>query len=125
MLTETAKEFYIGESRNCAMSVLMAANKEYELSLTEKEMQLAAGFGGGLGCGNTCGALCGAIASLSMMYKGEELKNICGKMTNAFDEKFGTTMCKEIAPKYKTPELRCFKTVELACQILEQFVPAK
>ena len=69
MLKEHAEHFYREDRCNCAEAVLLAANAEYDLGLTDDQCKLVGGFGGGVGCGITCGALLGAVAALGA--KGE------------------------------------------------------
>ena len=127
MLREKAAYYYFTKGRSCAEGILLAANEEYGLNLTENEVQLFAGFRTGMGCGSTCGALTGAIGVLSRMYgKRDDFKSLCAQFVSAFEKKMacGTLDCSPIEAKYKTPEARCTKAVELTADALEEFINA-
>ena len=55
MLRDYVKKYYLEQRRNCAESLLRAANEAYGLNLTEADFALLSGFGGGMGCGSVCG----------------------------------------------------------------------
>ena len=48
-LGERAKEYYVDQGLNCAVSVLLAASDTYNLGLEKKDAQLVTAFGGGMG----------------------------------------------------------------------------
>ncbi len=88
-------------------------------------MIMLAAYGGGIQTGNTCGAILAAVSVLSMKYveqKAHDSKNIKPITTDLirrFNEKYGSILCKDIKPQSFDPQLRCQKTVETACDILE------
>ena len=130
MLQERAKQYY-DQDYNCAETILRAANDEYQLGLDEAALRLAAGFGGGMGCGQTCGALCGGVCAISAAlvenraHVTPELRAKTTKLVAAFRRILGDTQCKILVQKYKTPETRCWKTVELGCQALSEVMEEK
>lgn len=100
---------------NCAESVLMAVFPEIDTDLPPEVMCLVTGFGSGGGLyGGTCGSLNGAIVTLGLVYgrryvpggSAEEKKaqlygnpgiyRIFNRLSNLFQEKFGTTQCRDI-----------------------------
>lgn len=135
---------------NCAESVFAAIQAEMETDLPPEVMCLVTGFGSGGGLyGGTCGSLNGAIAALGLAYgrrqppegTPEEKKaqmygkpgiyRIYNRLSNVFQEQFGTILCREItAPwrgewfareRYKT----CLKTVAfMAEKAAEMLFPA-
>lgn len=119
MLRDYAKKYY-NNGKNCAVSVLMAANDAYQLGLTDNEIQMITGFGGGIGCENICGALSASIAALSKKYAGNGAFK-SGEFVKAFEEKLGSILCKDLKAQNFTEEERCLKTVEAACDALEDF----
>lgn len=127
MLTDLAKKYYLENKLNCAQSILMAANDYYKLGLTENEQLLIAGFGGGMGSGKACGTLTGAIAVLGKMLDihSETFRNDCNEFVQSFEKKLGNTECCNLIKKYKTDEMRCFKTVYLGAELLEDFISKK
>lgn len=129
MLKQFANHYYIEQGLNCAESILLAANDEYELGITQESAKLIAGFGGGIGCGNTCGALAGAISAIGQLlitetaHKTEGFGPACAKLMQEFEAKLGSTMCSTISiTNKKDDESRCLPTIEAACEVLESFV---
>ncbi len=100
---------------NCAESVFLAIHEELHSDLPAATMCLVTGFGSGGGLfGGTCGSLNGAIAALGLVYGRRQpptgtveekkaqlygkpgLYRIYNRLFNAFQEQFGTTLCREI-----------------------------
>lgn len=124
-MQERAKHYYLDEGKNCAVSILLAANDVYQLGLSGSEAKLFAGFGGGLQCGRTCGALSGCVAALSQRYAGRpDFKELVGGFVAAFEEAAGCGCvdCAVLTEKYKTESERCLATVLLAAQALEAYI---
>ena len=124
---DKVRNYYLDKGFNCAESVLRAANDEYGLGLDEKALVTAGGFGGGMASGSSCGALCGAIQALgaAMLKEGRAadcpgFREKCAEYHRAFEEALGSTMCRELGPKYKNEEARCFKVVETAYELLKK-----
>ena len=111
---------------NCAESVLLALNEEFNKKTTIIP-RIATGFGAGIGrSGQICGALSGAVMAIGLLKgcdKGEkerEKRNITYKnvrrMIKAFEKEFGSNQCriltqcnlqtKEGQEKYRHEELR-------------------
>ena len=130
MLKEHATHFYLEDGCNCAEAVLLAANAEYNLGLTDDVCKLMGGFGGGMGCGNACGALCGAISALGAVKMGRRahdnpgFRQECAKLVKSFEEALGHTQCAELKKLHATQAQRCLKTVQLACDVLESHLAA-
>lgn len=127
-LGERAKEYYLDQGLNCAVSVLMGASDTYNLGLKLEDAKLVTAFGGGMGCGNLCGALAGAMAALGKVYlpEGEmynpQFKDVCSGFVTAFTEKWGTTLCAPIKEANVTPEARCSKTVLETGNMLQEYI---
>lgn len=123
--------YYIEEGYNCAEAVLRLANEEWNLGITEDALKLVSGFGGGMGCGDTCGALSSAIAVLSRIYvedkahAAEGFSEICKEFCQSFEKKLGSTNCAILKEKNVVEGKRCFKTVEEAYMLLENFLIKK
>lgn len=127
-LGEKAKNYYVNEHLNCAVSVLLGANDVYNLGLTREDAKLVTAFGGGMGCGNLCGALAGAMAALGkailpqdVMYA-PEFRDVCAGFVAAFTEKWGTTLCAPIKEANATPDERCGKTVLETGNLLQEYI---
>ncbi|MGI6031487.1 MAG: C-GCAxxG-C-C family (seleno)protein [Eubacteriales bacterium] len=128
MLQERARHYYLNENRNCSEAVMLAANDTYQLGLTNDELKLLGGFGGGMGCGSLCGALAGGIAILGRMniktiaHETDGLKELCADFVDQFHRRLGSTSCDELTAKYRREDVRCLEAVELAAQLLEEFI---
>lgn len=131
MLKDIARKFYQDEDYNCSETLLHAANEYYGLGLQEKEMRMMAGFGGGLFTGNICGALSGAAAALSLMVTKDRahkeldvVRPAMQRLQRNFRNAYGvdSVLCKDIKPVYNRTEKKCWPTVEIASDVLEQTV---
>ena len=128
MLRDHVKKYYLEQRRNCAESVLRAANEAWDLGLTDKDFALFSGFGGGMGCGKTCGALSGSLAALGAVYPSTKLARPDGiKTDNAalvaeFAAAFAATDCDEIKKACFTEDERCLAAVLRAADVLEAHV---
>jgi len=128
-LVEYGEKYYREGGYNCAESVLHAANEYYGLGLHEHDMRCMAGFGGGMFVGSVCGALVGAQAALSAMIievkahdQMEEIRPASKRLHRNFRNAYNAEECKDIKKDWHTKELKCWKTVEQACRVLEQTV---
>lgn len=125
VLAEKVMEYYAEKEKNCAESVLLAANDQYDLHLTEDDVVLLSGFGGGMGCGKLCGSLAGAIAVLGKCYGNrEDFRDICAQFVSAFEKKLDCQSidCTPIAARYKNEKTRCLSAVLLSAEVLESFL---
>lgn len=129
LLRDHAKNYYM-QHRNCAESLLLAANDAYGLGLTEREIAMMKGFGGGMGAGSVCGALTGAIAALGLIYpttkKAVEngLRADTGKLVAEFEAALSHVDCRVLKPKYHGEQNRCQQTVLLGADVLEKHIAA-
>ena len=129
MLKDHLAKYYFDGNYNCAESVLRAANDYYELGLHDRDMILVGGYGAGIQTGNTCGAILGAVSVLSMKFiekKAHESDNI-KPVTTLFLEKCharfeNTLLCAPIKEANFAEGVRCLKTVESACDLLEETI---
>ena len=128
-LGEKAKEYYLEQGLNCAVSVLLAANDTYNLGLKKQDAQLITAFGGGMGCGNLCGALAGSMAALGKVFLAEdemykpEFKDVCAGFVAKFNERWGTTLCAPIKEVNATdPRTRCSVTVLETGNLLQEYI---
>lgn len=126
MTKDRIREHYLANSRNCAESMLRAANEEYALGLEEKDFLLLRGFGGGMAVGGPCGALTGAVAALGRLYGDkldkEGLHALVAGFIGAFEQRFGSVNCSELTPKWKKEDVRCYALVTAAAELLDETV---
>lgn len=128
MLRERVKNCYDRLDLNCAESLLWSANEEYNLGLDRNDLRVISGFGGGMCCERDCGALCGSIAALSLIivkskaHDCEEMKDACAGLVEKFKIHLNSCNCAELKKMYRTEEDRCMKTLELAADVLEEYL---
>lgn len=128
MLKDHIKTYYFDQNYNCAETIIHAGNDYYELGLHDRDMKMLGAYGAGVQCGNTCGAILAGASILSMKYieakahESDDIRPVTQAMIKAFKEKYGSTLCRDIKPQSFRPEYRCLKTVETACDIIEQVI---
>lgn len=128
MLKDLIGKYYFEQNYNCAETILRAANEYYNLQLHDKDMIMVGAYGAGIQSGNTCGAVLSVAAILSLKYveakahESEDIRPVVQKMLRKFNEKYNSTLCKDIKPQSFNPEYRCKVTVETACDILEETI---
>lgn len=126
MLRDKVKKYFLDEERNCAESMLMAANEEYSIGLTESEMELMRGFGGGFGYGLTCGAISGSVAALSKLICVKVDKDTSHAVTSSFveavEKRFENTNCSFLTPIHKKEDTRCYELLLQIADILEETI---
>lgn len=128
MLKDYLQKYYFEQNYNCAETILRAANEYYDLQLHDRDMIMVGAYGAGIQAGNTCGAVLSAAAILSLKYveakahESQDIKPVVQKMLRKFNAKYSSTLCKDIKPQSFKPEYRCLKTVEAACDILEETI---
>lgn len=128
MLKDYIEKYYFDGNYNCAETIIHAGNDCYNLGLHEHDMKLLGAFGGGIQCGNTCGAILAGASILSMKYveakahESEDIRPVSVALIRKFNAKYGSTLCKDIKPQSFKPEYRCLKTVETACDIIDEVI---
>lgn len=116
---------------NCAQSVACAFADE--LGMDEKEIfRLMEGFGFGMGCMEVCGAVSGMTAAAGLRESDGNLDapaskkasyKASRKMVDAFKEKNGSVICKEIKGVETGKVLRsCDGCVEDAAEIVDKYL---
>ena len=126
MLKDVADKYYFKENYNCAETIIHAANEYYGLGLHDRDMIMLAGYGAGMQTANTCGALLSTISVLALKFvearahESRDLQPVTFLLTKKFKEAFSSTLCKDIRPQCFQKEIRCQKTVHMACDILEE-----
>ncbi|HRC81081.1 MAG TPA: C-GCAxxG-C-C family (seleno)protein [Sedimentibacter sp.] len=130
MIRDRVKEYFIDKDYNCAESLLRAANDEYELQIPEESFKLVSAFGAGMGCGKVCGALCSCMAVIGKMsvtdraHATEGFTDLCADLYDKFVRSLGNTICEDLKKLYRNDEVRCLKAVEMAADVLDNFIAA-
>ena len=89
-------------------------------------MIMLGGYGAGMQTGNTCGAILAAVSVLSMKYveqkahESSDIRPVTTALIREFNKRYGSILCKDIKPQSFDPKFRCKKTIETACDILEE-----
>lgn len=128
MLKDLLPKYYFEQNYNCAETIIRAGNEYYNLGLHDRDMIMVAAFGAGIQSGNTCGAVLAGASILSMKYveqrahESQDIRPVVMKMMRKFNEVYASTLCKDIKPQSFKPEYRCQKTIETACDILEEVI---
>lgn len=126
MLRDKVKKYFLDEERNCAESMLLAANEEYNLGLAEGEIELMRGFGGGMGAGITCGAISGCIAALSKLIcikvDKDTAHGITAGFIGEFEKRFDSTLCSALTPVYKKDDTRCYELLLATADLFDETV---
>lgn len=128
MLKDIIGKYYFDQNYNCAETIIRAGNEYYDLGLHDKDMIMVAAYGAGIQSGNTCGAVLAGAAILSMKYvearahESEDIRPVVVSMIRKFNATYSSTLCKDIKPQSFKPEYRCLKTIETACDIIEQVI---
>lgn len=128
MLKDLLGKYYFDQNYNCAETIIRAGNEYYNLGLHDRDMIMVAAYGAGIQSGNTCGAVLAGASILSMKYvearahESEDIRPVVMNMMRKFNAKYGSTMCKDIKPQSFNPEQRCHKTIEAACDIIEEVI---
>lgn len=128
MLRDVAQKYYNADY-NCAESIVHAGNEYYNLGLSDHDMRMTAAFGAGLQVGDLCGALTGAACVISAKYievkahdQKKELHDVTLRLVRLFQERLGSRVCSQIKPVHFNKETRCFETVTLAADVLEEVI---
>jgi C_GCAxxG_C_C family probable redox protein len=128
MLKDYFEKCYYDQNYNCAETIIRAANEYYDLKLHDRDMIMLGGYGGGIQTGNTCGAILAAVSVLSMKYieqkahESRDIRPVTTALIREFNKKYGSILCKDIKPQSFDPQYGCKKTIEAACDILEEVI---
>lgn len=120
--------FGVKEGFNCSEKMVRGAAIAYGLDLSEDALRLMSGFGGGMGLGETCGTISGAVAVLSFLlvrenaHSSPELKPATQEFITLFQDRLGSTTCRELRPRYRTKESGCDFIIITAAGILDDMV---
>ena len=122
---EEAKAYH-DKGFNCAQSVALPFCEELGMP-KQAAMKALEGFGAGMGDRmQTCGALSGAVFVAGLKHSDGNLDApaskaatyaICGKVCQAFKEKCGSTVCKEIK---ELAHRSCGECIALGVELAEE-----
>lgn len=121
MLTKEEVNALHDSGWNCAQSVLASACEDYGLD-SQTAYRLAAFFGGGMRRGEMCGAVTGALMALGLKYGDENNRQKLNslKFLNAFQNEFGSCICRELIPDGMKKKELCPILIQYAAEYLEK-----
>ena len=128
MLKDLAGKIFLDGNYNCAEAVTRAANEYYGFGLHDNDMRMVAAFGGGIQCGSVCGAVLGAAAVLSMKYvetkshDSTDIKPVTNMLIEKVKDRYNSILCTDIKPQSYVEGLRCQRTVDAVCDLLEETI---
>lgn len=128
MTKDKVWKYFIDKDYNCAESLLLAANEEYDLQISKESFKLLSAFGAGMGCGKVCGALCSCMAVIGKLkvteraHVTEGFGDACTDLYDKFVRTLGNTVCEDLKKLYRNDEVRCLKTVEMAADVLDSYI---
>lgn len=131
MLRDRISRYYLEEDHNCAESLLLACDVEYDLRLYLSDIKAVSGFGKGLGVERTCGTMLVGLSVLGRLFVEQQAHategfgDMCARFVKEFEEKLGSDQCHELRARYLTDEKRCLETVLRAADVLEEFIRAE
>lgn len=126
-LSEEEKPLY---RYSCAEQMILAANKKYNLNLSQQTINAIIPFGGGMGCRRTCGIILGALAVGGVLWGAPKpfdhtkLRAFCAEYTQWFINTFGSLDCPYIMLMHADPDpaIKCRHCIEQSAEKLEQFI---
>ena len=106
---------------NCTQAVLKVFADKVPVD-ADTLMKLSAGYAAGMGCmESTCGALIGAVMVAGIATDGRGTPRISKELVQAFQEKCGATICKELKGiETGTPLCSCPECVRNAVLALDE-----
>jgi len=129
-----AKEMALDEDvrplyhRNCAETLLMAANKKYDMGLEDWYFKLVCPYGAGLQSGKTCGALLGSLASIGALFaenkptENKKMKELTEAYVTQFLAFFESQDCESIKPRHQDENETCTPVKIKAGELLEELL---
>lgn len=101
-------DYYWLEELSCAVTTLKILSELYEQELHPQVMDAAFGLNAGR-CGSQCGLVEGALLFIGIYGKHKELdsaqlKDRCREFCTAFQNRFGSLLCKELRPQGFDPQ---------------------
>lgn len=128
MLKDEFYKYYLDQNYNCSECLIRACNDYFNLNIEEKDFKLFSAYGAGMQLGRMCGAINTCVAILSLMFvkekahESEDIRPVVTILMKKFMRQYGSFDCMDIKPQSFKPEIRCGKTIEFACDALEETI---
>lgn len=122
-MNNLVRKYYLEQGFNCAETMLLAANDEFNLNLDESHIRIMSGFGGGVCKEILCGAVTGGVAVLSIIFKDKDLlKKLVIEFQEQTENVFSSNDCSDIKPILRDEFNKCAKVIDKAYQILKTLI---
>lgn len=127
MLMKKAAQEYYSEGYNCCESIIMSANKKYNLNISNKELKLASCINNGFGVGSLCGSIIGAIMVLGLVFEKKEppehssISHIRMDFIDEINSRFKTLNCSQIC-KLPIAKDNCNDIVCIVSEVLDEII---
>lgn len=122
-MNKLIEKYYINQKLNCAETILLMANEEYNLELSNESISLIKGFGGGMSKELVCGAITGGIATLSYIFnKNNFLKEAIIEFLDNCQDKFQSVDCSKIKPNFRKEDIGCHNTIDITYKTLKEII---
>lgn len=130
MIKDHVFKYYIGQNKSCSESLFLAACEDRNIPVTPENLKLIGAFCGGVCCGSLCGAVAAGAAVIALRtggmdldaHENPEMREKVKAFVTRFQEKAGSELCQNVKEKYFVAGDRCLATVELAADVLEEFL---
>ena len=115
---------------NCAEVMLHAANKKYELNLSNETLNAIIPFGGGMSSRRTCGMICGGLGAIGVMFGAQKpydqtkIRQIANEYVEWFISAYGSDQCPYIVMMKAdaNPDIKCKPIMGQCCEGLEKII---
>lgn len=115
---------------NCAEAMLHAANKKYNLNLSDQTLNAIIPFGGGMSSRRTCGIISGSLATIGVLFGGQKpydqtkIRQIANEYLEWFVKSYGSDQCPYIIMMKANadPEIKCKPIIEQCCEELDKII---
>lgn len=112
---------YYQRGSGCTQSILLAAEKKYNLRIDSKTLDMAGALNTGIGIGGMCSVLIAAVMVLGAMFDEETAKRLRITFLNEFHKKYGGINCSMLLSKRRATG-KCSALVYDAAEILETLI---
>ena len=119
--SEAAVRLHDEKKYNCCQAVFCSACGKCGMD-EETAYRLGAFFGAGMRRGEVCGCISGALMAIGMKDGDENNRqsDASRKFLKAFEEKYGTLLCRELVKQHGKPA--CPRFIAFAADYLEEYL---
>lgn len=113
---------------SCSERIIHAANKKYNLNLSENEFRMMAPFSGGMYEQESCGIMTAGLAVLGIMFTNNVshtsplLREAVLEFKTMFKQRFGSTTCKDLVETQRDDIVGCSYLIESGGELLQEVI---